>query len=338
MASLVLTITETLRYRGKLGQWSWALHRVAGLGTLLFLMLHVVDTSWAIFYPELYTQAIRLYQSPLFTVGEFALVACVVYHALNGFRIVIFDWRPKWWRYQANAARLVLLGTVVILVPTFILMFGHVAQHYQEPGVVFDLRLNDVIAGQVPFAVGTVIILALSLVAAVVVGFIPGIQPKKKVYKRSRFDTFMWQFMRVSGVIIIPLVFGHLAMMHVIQGVFEITAVNHVPIGATGDLINVTGLASDFVSSRWHTMFAGVFIWRLYDIGMLFLVVIHGFNGLRYVVNDYVHNPLINRTLRIAILSLVVGYLVLGGAAIIDGVPKTTAQIVNQMANTGIKP
>ena len=59
MTSLVTTVTGTLRYRGQLGQWSWVLHRVSGLGTVLFLILHVIDTSWAAFYPEKYEQAIR---------------------------------------------------------------------------------------------------------------------------------------------------------------------------------------------------------------------------------------------------------------------------------------
>lgn len=102
MTSLVTTITETLRYRGAIGQWSWVLHRVTGLGVVLFLTLHVVDTSWALFYPALYEDAIAAYQSPLFTIGEFALVACVVYHALNGLRIALFDARPSLWKYQGR--------------------------------------------------------------------------------------------------------------------------------------------------------------------------------------------------------------------------------------------
>ena len=75
MTSLVYTITETMRYRGAIGQWSWVLHRITGLGVLLFLTLHVIDTSWSVFYPALYVEAIAYYQSPLFTLGELALVA-----------------------------------------------------------------------------------------------------------------------------------------------------------------------------------------------------------------------------------------------------------------------
>ena len=110
MTSLVITVTETLRYRGAIGQWSWALHRLSGLGVVLFLVLHVIDTSWAVFWPELYVEAIAAYQSPLFTLGEFGLVAAVVYHAINGLRITFFDYKPHLWRHQQRAAHIVLAG------------------------------------------------------------------------------------------------------------------------------------------------------------------------------------------------------------------------------------
>src|SRR5512145_1749803 len=130
MTTLVTTIGESLRYRGKLGQWSWMLHRITGLGTLLFLCLHVIDTSWAAFYPDLYKDAIAQYQSPLFTIGEFALVACVVFHAYNGLRIIVMDYKPEWWEHQARAARYVFLATFLTLIPTFGLMFRHVLNFY----------------------------------------------------------------------------------------------------------------------------------------------------------------------------------------------------------------
>lgn len=325
MATLVVTITETLRYRGKIGQWSWALHRIAGLGTLLFLFLHVIDTSWAVFYPELYKEAIRQYQSPIFTVGEFALVACVVYHALNGFRIVIFDWRPQWWRRQADAARLVLLGTIVILVPTFILMFTNVLNNYRVSG--FNLYLQEIISTQSKFAAGVVAVLVIGIAVSAVYSVLPGVNQPKRGHT-SRIDKFIWAFMRVSGVLIIPLVLGHLAMMHVIQGVFDITTKGFVPVGTTA--ANVTGTAPEFVALRWNTMFAGVFIWRIYDVALLILTVIHGFFGLRYVVNDYVHNIVVNRGMNIAILVTAVGLIIIGALAILNTVPTDTVRMLQQ--------
>ncbi|MEL6150410.1 MAG: succinate dehydrogenase, cytochrome b556 subunit, partial [Chloroflexota bacterium] len=153
MTSLVTTLTETLRYRGAIGQWSWVLHRLTGIGVVFFLVIHVVDTSWAVFYPELYVHAIATYQTPLFTVAEFGLIAAVVYHALNGLRIIIMDYRPQWWKYQKMAAWAVIVGTLVLLIPVFALMMGHVIDHYREPDV-FILPLSEVIAAQIPFVVG----------------------------------------------------------------------------------------------------------------------------------------------------------------------------------------
>ncbi len=351
MTSLVLTITETLRYRGKIGQWAWVLHRVAGLGTLLFLILHIVDTSWATFYPELYAKAVDAYKTPLFTAGEFVLVACVVYHALNGFRIALFDYRPQWWRRQADAARLVLLATVVLLIPVFFIMAGHVVTYYNErvfgAGKTFDLGLDKVIESQVPFAVGTVVVLGAAFVLSVVSSLVSSPKTAKKGLKKNVQQKFIWRFMRISGVLIIPLVFGHLAMVHVINGVFDITKVGHTPLFTNLGPNMVQGVmehpellgtpvttASNFVAMRWNTMLAGVYIWRVYDILLLALVVTHGFNGLRYVINDYFRNGIVNRTLQIAGFGTMIGLIIVGGLAILQTVPATTEKMLNARAAT----
>lgn len=331
MTTLVLTITETLRYRGKLGQWSWALHRLAGLGVLFFFILHVIDTSWSVFYPELYAKAIAVYQSPLFTLGEFALVAAVVYHGINGFRIVIMDYRPNLWKYQDRAVVYVWIATAIILIPTFILMFMHVVNHYNEPGVVFDLQLGELISSQLPFIVG---IVAVLIGGAIVSGVWAAVDKPtaKKGMKRSRLDTFMWTYMRISGVIIIPLAFGHLAMVHVIQGVFDISKAGVIPVGTQA--INQSGHAAEFVLHRWNTMFAGVMIWRVYDVLLLALVAIHAFYGLHYVINDYIPNKIIRRGAHLAALVGCVILITVGGAAVISTAPDTTNKLLNQNDGT----
>ena len=79
MASLVTTLSGYLGYRGREGQWSFLLHRISGLGTGLFLTIHILDTSFVYFAPSLYMEAIKLYQSTLAGLGEVALVFCVFY-------------------------------------------------------------------------------------------------------------------------------------------------------------------------------------------------------------------------------------------------------------------
>ncbi|RPI92277.1 MAG: succinate dehydrogenase, cytochrome b556 subunit, partial [Chloroflexi bacterium] len=280
MTTLVTTVTETLRYRGKLGQWSWALHRISGLGTLLFLILHVIDTSWAAFYPDLYEDAIRQYQSPLFTIGEFALVACVVYHAFNGLRIILLDYKPSWWVYQRRAATLVFVATIVVLAPTFALMVGHVLDFYDEDP---DLAgLDEIIEIQAQFAAGFVVIVVAALALSALYGLLT--RDDRGFEVPGRLESTLWSFMRLSGVLIVQLIFGQLAMMHVISGVFDITGDGMTVIGT--DITNESGKAVEFVGARWDMLVAGVAIWRIYDGLLLALVVIHGLNGLRYVVND----------------------------------------------------
>jgi succinate dehydrogenase cytochrome b556 subunit len=327
MTTLVTTVTGTLRYRGKLGQWSWMLHRITGLGTALFLILHVIDTSWAAFYPDQYAQVIREYQSPLFTIGEFALIVCVVYHAFNGLRIVLLDYKPVWWAYQQRAATLVFLATILVLTPTFVLMAGHVADFYGGDQNVAGL--DEIIDTQAKFAGGFVVIVVAALALSALYGLIT--RDDHGFELPGRLEATLWSYMRVSGVLVLLLVFGHLAMMHVIQGVFEITGSGIKVVGT--DTVNQTGKAVEFVGARWNMLLAGVAIWRVFDGLLLALVVIHGLNGVRYVVNDYAHPPLINRALNWAIVFGMVALIVLGTAALLAGVDKTAYDIARNMTS-----
>ncbi|MEL6269391.1 MAG: succinate dehydrogenase, cytochrome b556 subunit [Chloroflexota bacterium] len=329
MTSLVTTLTETLRYRGAIGQWSWVLHRLTGIGVVFFLVIHVVDTSWAVFYPELYVHAIATYQTPLFTVAEFGLIAAVVYHALNGLRIIIMDYRPQWWKYQKMAANAVIIGTGVLLIPVFALMMGHVIDHYSEPDV-FILPIGEVIAGQIPFIVGIGVAIIAAVLLSGAYGLIAGEEAQKVTGKGagSRMERFWWSFMRISGLLIVPLVFGHLALMHIVQGVFDLTLAGATVAGT--NLINESGTAVEFVSDRWSYMVGGVAIWRVYDMLLLGLVTIHGFNGLRYVLTDYFRNETLKRAMIYLCVIGAVVLLVTGGGALIAGIDEDAIALAAQ--------
>ena len=81
-------------YKGGLGQWSWAAHRITGLGVTFFLFGHIVDTFAVGFGPELYNETISLYKQWWFKPLEVLLVGATLYHALNGMRIILFDFWP----------------------------------------------------------------------------------------------------------------------------------------------------------------------------------------------------------------------------------------------------
>ena len=327
MSSLVLTLTETLRYRGAIGQWSWALHRLSGLGVVVFLVMHVIDTSWAVFYPALYEEAIAVYQTPLFTIGEFILIACVVYHAYNGLRIVVLDARPRLWRYQEKAAVWVIIATLVTLIPVFLLMFGHVINYYNDDPKL--LGIGDVINAVLPFVLGALAAIVAAIVFSAIAGSIAGDNSSSQTKSGSGAERFWWSFMRLSGVIIFPLVFGHLAAMHVLQGVFDISLQNGSIVGT--EAINASGTAVEFVGERWEHLVAGIAIWRITDVLLLTFAVIHGANGLRYVLTDYTyHNPLLRRAVVYLCIIGTVIMLAMGSGALIGTIESTAIEMAEE--------
>jgi len=119
-------------YKGGEGQLSFLLHRITGLGTLLFLTIHIIDTAMVYFYPDLYAEAIALYQSPLFMIGEIGLVFSVIFHGVNGLRIAYLDlFKPKKWRIdsQRSAVRWTLGLSIVLWLPAAVIMFSNLLAH-----------------------------------------------------------------------------------------------------------------------------------------------------------------------------------------------------------------
>lgn len=132
IASLKTTLTGYLRYRGREGHYAFLLHRFTGLGTLLFLIIHIVDTSTVYFFPELYNHAIEIYRSTPFMLGEIGLVFSVVYHGVNGLRIAIIDmYKPESWTIerQRKAAKVVLVTSIIIWLPAAVIMFNSMVEH-----------------------------------------------------------------------------------------------------------------------------------------------------------------------------------------------------------------
>lgn len=115
-------------------------------------------------------------------------------------------------------------------------------------------------------------------------------RPKPEASGRERF---WWYFMRISGLALVFLALGHMFIMHV--------------------LVELSGGEIDFafVQSRWGTPF-----WRIYDFALLLLAFLHGANGARVVIGDYVANRTA-RSLLIGILLAISGIWLLAGMAII---------------------
>jgi succinate dehydrogenase / fumarate reductase, membrane anchor subunit len=88
--------------------------------------------------------------------------------------------------------------------------------------------------------------------------------PRSRRPKQS-FETWSWFFMRVSGLVLLFLALAHFAMTHILNDVVETDA--------------------GFVFRRWDNP-----LWRLFDWTLLALALLHGLNGLRWSIDDYIRS------------------------------------------------
>ena len=84
---------------------------------------------------------------------------------------------------------------------------------------------------------------------------------------RNNFEMHAWLFMRISGIVLVVLVLGHLLIVNILDG-----GVQRINFG--------------FVAGRYASPF-----WRIWDLLMLWLAELHGTNGLRTIINDYAERP-----------------------------------------------
>ncbi|MCG2797009.1 MAG: succinate dehydrogenase hydrophobic membrane anchor subunit [Cellulomonas sp.] len=109
---------------------------------------------------------------------------------------------------------------------------------------------------------------------------------------RGNLELASWVFMRVSGVVLVVLIFGHLFVNLVAGG-------------------GVKAINFGFVAGKWSNP-----VWQVWDLLMLWLAMIHGTNGLRTIINDYAEKNATRLWLKVllaasAILVVVLGTLVI---------------------------
>ena len=102
-------------YRGKVGMWSWVLHRISGVGIFFFLLVHVLDTALVRVSPEAYNVVIESYKTPVVGLAELGLVGAILFHGLNGLRVIAIDFWSKGTKYQSAMFWVVIAVTVIVI-------------------------------------------------------------------------------------------------------------------------------------------------------------------------------------------------------------------------------
>lgn len=278
-------------YRGGTGQWTWLLHRISGVAVVYFLSLHIFETLQLARGAEAYNEATAVYHQPWFRPFEFALVMAVVYHAFNGVRVMLFDFFPRLTHYRKQ---IFWIGVALFVVLTPIIGYFMLGGLFQ-PGVDFFAGLNNL-----PYAaliVGPVALPVLYLLwrgTALSEGrkLVLSASSSTPAPTANRFEKLAWSFMRVSGILLVFLALSHLYIMHIER-----------------DIVEVTG---EFVVDR----FLSNPIWIAVDFTLLFLAWLHGLNGVRIVLTDYMRRGSPRRFVLGAIGAFGLVWLVAGAAVL----------------------
>jgi succinate dehydrogenase / fumarate reductase cytochrome b subunit len=121
----ITSIFRAVTYRGREGQIAWMLHRVTGVGVFLFLAMHIANIFLMSFPSHVFNSVLFFYHSVLFKLlSIFGLYLGVLYHALNGIRVMIVDFWPGAGKYQVPLWRIQLVVFFQALVASAAVMLA----------------------------------------------------------------------------------------------------------------------------------------------------------------------------------------------------------------------
>jgi len=123
------------RYQAE--RYLYLLHRITGLGLVLYLMLHLcVMTVFRIQGQDVYETIMRLFDNPVFKAGEYLIFAAFIYHALNGLRLILQELgfilgkpTPPVYPYKDSLRKkrpIVLAMIAVVLIFVLVVLFDFV--------------------------------------------------------------------------------------------------------------------------------------------------------------------------------------------------------------------
>jgi succinate dehydrogenase / fumarate reductase cytochrome b subunit len=115
-------------YRGREGMWTWVLHRISGVAILFYLFAHVTDQALLNVSPEAYNRVMHTYRNPFVGLLEIGLAVLVIFHALNGLRIILFDFWSRGVARQRQMLYVQIVLFVLLATPPVIAIGSHIIE------------------------------------------------------------------------------------------------------------------------------------------------------------------------------------------------------------------
>ena len=112
------------RYRISWSQLAWFGHRLSGIGVLVYLFTHIVENATLAFGPSVYNTTQTWFHNLPVRLGEILLMAALVYHSLNGLRVIVMDFWPRTTVAYRPLTYGVIVATILTMIPMSIIMIS----------------------------------------------------------------------------------------------------------------------------------------------------------------------------------------------------------------------
>jgi succinate dehydrogenase / fumarate reductase membrane anchor subunit len=113
----------------------------------------------------------------------------------------------------------------------------------------------------------------------------------RQVRVKANLERLGYMFMRMSGIALLILAVGHVTIQLILN--------------------DVHSLSLQFVADQWDD-----WGWKAYDMLLLVFALSHGLNGLRNILEDYIHNRTTVRVINSALAVFLVVTIIAAGFAI----------------------
>ncbi|OBK28604.1 succinate dehydrogenase, cytochrome b556 subunit [Mycobacterium asiaticum] len=109
--------------------WAWVLHRISGATIFFFLFVHVLDAAVLRVSPQAYNEVLSTYKTPIVGLMELGLVAAVLFHGMNGIRVILIDFWSEGPRHQRRMLWIVAVTFLLLLVMAAVVIGIHAWEH-----------------------------------------------------------------------------------------------------------------------------------------------------------------------------------------------------------------
>lgn len=122
-----------MNYKVQAGNLAFLLHRLTGVLLIAYLLVHIYVLT-GLYDPEAFAAEMEILTLPAVQMVEFMLFLPILFHSINGIRLVIIEWTDKGSRLQKQMIYAVYAVSVILATAMLIIFLNHepYSKHKQD--------------------------------------------------------------------------------------------------------------------------------------------------------------------------------------------------------------